>query len=96
LDKSAIHFIVHGEQDTVGVAVQDLSSGQKATGWNMETDAMSSESVKEDIPLGHKISLATTSEGEQVVKYNQPIGNSTQKINQGCHVHTHNLKTARW
>ena len=96
MDQSTIHFIVHGEQDTVGVAVQDLSRGQKATGWNMETDAMISETVKEDIPLGHKIALTTTSEGEPVIKYNQQIGNSIQEITQGCHVHTHNLKTARW
>jgi (2R)-sulfolactate sulfo-lyase subunit alpha len=96
LDKPAIHFIVHGEEDTVGVAVQDLTSGQKATGWNMETDAMLSESVKEAIPLGHKIALTAVSRGEQVIKYNQPIGASTQEISQGSHVHTHNLKTARW
>jgi (2R)-sulfolactate sulfo-lyase subunit alpha len=96
LNNSTIQFIVHGENDTVGVAVQDLSSGQQANGWNMQTGAMLSEAVREDIPLGHKIALTAFSEGDHIVKYNQPIGNTTQKISQGGHVHTHNLKTARW
>ena len=91
-----IHFIAHGQQDNVGVAVTDVAEGQKLTGWNMETDATLEAAAKVDIPLGHKIALAPVSSGEKVVKYNVPIGNATQSISPGDHVHTHNLKTARW
>jgi len=91
-----IHFIVHGKQDTVGVMVTHVASDQKLTGWNMETDETLEAVAREDIPLGHKIAMKSISAGEKVIKYNVPIGNATGDIAPGQHVHTHNLKTARW
>lgn len=91
-----IHFIVHGKQDSVGVAVTDVEEGRKLTGWNMETDETLEIAAGQDIPLGHKIALAPVGAGEKVVKYNVPIGNAIRDISTGEHVHTHNLKTARW
>ena len=91
-----IHFIAHGKEDNVGVAVVDLASEQEVTGWNMETDETLHALAKQDVPLGHKIALARINAGEKAIKYNVPIGNATQEISEGQHVHTHNLKTARW
>lgn len=91
-----IHFIVHGKQDTVGVMVTDGAKGQKLSGWNMETDETLEASALQDIPLGHKIAMKAIQAGEKVIKYNVPIGNATAGIAPGEHVHTHNLKTARW
>lgn len=91
-----IHFIVHGKQDTVGVMVTDASKDQKLTGWNMETDATLEAVARQDIPLGHKIAMQRIKAGDKVIKYNVPIGNAVSDIEQGEHVHTHNLKTARW
>ncbi len=91
-----IHFIAHGKDDNVGVAVVDLESGQQATGWNMETDETLQALARQPVPLGHKIALARIGAGEKVIKYNVPIGNAAQEITEGAHVHTHNLKTARW
>ena len=91
-----IHFIAHGKDDNVGVAVVNLTSEQQVTGWNMETDETLHALAKQDIPLGHKIALAPIGAGDRAVKYNVPIGNATQEIVEGQHVHTHNLKTARW
>ena len=91
-----IHFIVHGKNDTVGVAVTDVSELQALTGWNMETDETLEATAKQDIPLGHKIALTTVASGEEIVKYNAAIGKATEEITVGEHVHTHNLKTARW
>ncbi len=91
-----IHFIAHGKNDNVGVAVADLKSDQQVTGWNMETDETLEALAKQDIPLGHKIALAQVGAADKVIKYNVPIGNATQDIAEGEHVHTHNLKTARW
>ncbi|MBM3747742.1 MAG: hypothetical protein FJW34_18295 [Acidobacteria bacterium] len=91
-----IHFIAHGKNDNVGVAVVDLPGGQQLAGWNLETDQTLAARAKQDIPLGHKIALAPVSAGGQVVKYNVPIGQASQDIAEGEHVHTHNLRTARW
>ncbi len=91
-----IHFIVHGREDSVGVVVADVAQGQKLTGWNMETDQTLELAARQSIPLGHKIALAPVEAGQKVVKYHVPIGNATMNISTGEHVHTHNLRTARW
>lgn len=91
-----IHFIAHGKNDNVAVAVTDIQKNQQVTGWNMETDDTLQAVAKQDIPLGHKIALRAVAAGEKVIKYNVPIGDATQDIGEGEHVHTHCLKTARW
>jgi (2R)-sulfolactate sulfo-lyase subunit alpha len=91
-----IHFIAHGKDDNVAVAVVDLEGGQQVTGWNMETDATLQAVARQPVPLGHKLALAQIGSGDKVIKYNVPIGNASQAISEGDHVHTHNLKTARW
>ena len=91
-----IHFIAHGKDDNVGVAVVDLKSDQRVTGWNMETDETLHALATQDIPLGHKIALGRVDAGQKVIKYNVPIGNASKDIAEGEHVHIHNLKTARW
>lgn len=43
---------------------------------------------------GHKRALRHISKGERVIKYGYPIGIALTDIEEGEHVHTHNLKTA--
>jgi len=91
-----IHFIAHGKRDNVGVIVADVRKGDKLTGWNMETGDTLQAVAEQDIPFGHKMALASIAAGEKVIKYNVPIGNATQHISTGEHVHVHCLRTARW
>jgi (2R)-sulfolactate sulfo-lyase subunit alpha len=91
-----VDFIVHGSRDTVGVAVRDIPGAESLSGWNMEKDETVSLESCGPVPLGHKIALVDIGKSERVVKYNRPIGLSTRGIERGAHVHTHNLKTARW
>ncbi len=49
--------------------------------------------VKEDIPVGHKISCETILQGAQVIKYGVPIGSAVCDIDAGEHVHIHNLRS---
>src|SRR5690606_15409742 len=49
--------------------------------------------LKDDIPLGHKIAISPIQEGEHVYKFGYSIGQATTAIEQGQWVHTHNLKT---
>ena len=91
-----IGFIVHAKQDQVGVAVKDAAGGEKLEGWCMEDDSTLNVIANKDIPLGHKVAISAIKKGQPVIKYGMPIGNATADITVGDHVHTHNLKTARW
>lgn len=91
-----VHYIVHGKEDMVGVAVVDLKEGKRLTGWNMGKDSTLRLQAKDDIPLGHKIALVDIPKGGAVTKYDESIGVASRTIAKGEHVHTHNLKTARW
>lgn len=91
-----VHYIVHGEKDTVGVAAVDLTAGKQLTGWNMTKDTTLKLEAGQDVPLGHKIALVDIATGDAVVKYDEQIGKASKAIKKGDHVHTHNLKTARW
>ncbi len=74
-------------QDAVTVALHPLKAGENA-GWNGGTLAL-----REDIPMGHKAALRDIRKGEAVIKYGYPIGEATEDIPAGAHVHTHNLRT---
>jgi (2R)-sulfolactate sulfo-lyase subunit alpha len=91
-----IGFIVHAKNDQVGVAVRDIADGERLEGWCMEDDSTLTVTAHREIPLGHKVAIAEIKQGERVIKYGMPIGNATADITVGDHVHTHNLKTARW
>ena len=91
------HFLVHGQKDTVGVAVvEDITAGMKLTGWVMDTDETITVEAKDPIPLGHKIALHDIAEGDTVLKYGHDIGRAVAAIGKGHHVHVHNTKTKRW
>jgi altronate hydrolase len=47
--------------------------------------------VTADVPAAHKLALAPVGLGEPVLRYGQIIGFTTQPIEPGEHVHTHNL-----
>ncbi|MDX1434361.1 MAG: UxaA family hydrolase [Gammaproteobacteria bacterium] len=91
------HFLVHGQKDTVGVAVtEDITAGMKLTGWVMDTDETITIEARDPIPLGHKIALQDIAEGDTVIKYGHDIGRAVKPIGKGHHVHVHNTKTKRW
>ena len=73
--------------DNVAVALADIAKGE-----SIEVDGIS-VSALEDIGRGHKIALTEISEGEEVIKYGNPIGNAKQDIKAGEWVHVHNTKT---
>ena len=75
------------DRDLVAVALQPLAAGQPASYDGGEVTPLS------DIPMGHKVALRDIGKGEKVIKYGFPIGQATQDIPQGSHVHSHNLRT---
>lgn len=89
-------FLVHHLGDSVGVAIEDIEAHQEVQGVILEDDSIVTVTVKDFIPLGHKIALQAIAKDEAVIEYRVTIGRATEKIKKGNYVHTHNLKTARW
>jgi altronate dehydratase len=84
-----IKVIVIHEKDNVAVALEPLNAGTKVS---VEFQGRV-EKIKllSDIPMGHKFALKDMEEGEVIIKYGEPIGQSTLKISRGEHVHVHNV-----
>ena len=51
--------------------------------------------LHEKIPFGHKFAMKKIAKGQNVMKYGEVIGHATQDINQGRHVHVHNVESLR-
>lgn len=92
-----IEFVVHGENDSVGVVViEGIKAGQEITGWVMDEDKTISMKVLSDIPIGHKLAIKPLANNETVIKYGVDIGRAVAPIKMGEHLHVHNVKTKRW
>ena len=81
------------DQDDVAVVVRPVLAGEliRVKG---EPEDLQLQAVQ-DIPPAHKIALRSLSKGEQVLKYGQCIGDASQDIPVGGHVHVHNLEGRR-
>ena len=92
-----IHFVVHDENDSVGVVVvEGIKSGQKLNGWIMDQDKSIGVTAKSDIPIGHKLAIKAIADGATVIKYGTDIGKAIAPIAVGEHTHVQNLRTKRW
>lgn len=49
--------------------------------------------AREDIPQGHKISIKSIKNGEDIIKYGFPIGHALADAEPGTWMHTHNVRT---
>ena len=86
-------IIVINEKDNVATAIVPLKTGS--------TLALEGQGRKErvkllsSIPMGHKFALRDIEKGADVVKYGEPIGQTTARIARGEHVHVHNVVSHR-
>jgi (2R)-sulfolactate sulfo-lyase subunit alpha len=92
-----IQFVVHDENDSVGVVVvEGVNAGDELTGWIMDQDREITFRAASDIPIGHKLAITTLKDGDTVIKYGVDIGRAVANIGVGEHAHVHNIKTKRW
>lgn len=90
-------LLVHDRRDNVGVVVvEGLTAGTDALCVVTEDDSSFRLTVREDVPIGHKVALADLGTDSTAIKYGEDIGRIVAEVPQGGHVHTHNLKTKRW
>lgn len=92
-----IHFVVHDENDSVGVVVvEGVKKGDTLNGWIMDQDKELKVTARSDIPIGHKLAIKALPKDSTVIKYGVDIGRVVAPIQVGEHTHIHNLKTKRW
>ena len=92
-----LHFIVHDEDDSVGVVVvEGINAGDSLNGWIMDQQRDIEINAQDDIPIGHKLAIVDLAEDDTVIKYGVDIGRVVAPISVGEHVHVHNVKTKRW
>ena len=92
-----IHFVVHDENDSVGVVVvEGVKSGSTLNGWIMDQDKEIQIRAMSDIPIGHKLAIKSLPQESTVIKYGVDIGRVVAPIQVGEHAHVHNIKTKRW
>jgi len=77
------NLITLHKKDNVAVAPMSIPSN-KAINSNLTS--------KDLIPFGHKIALSKINKNDFIYKYGQIIGIASKDINEGEHVHSHNLE----
>ena len=85
-------IMIH-EKDNVVTAIVPLKAGSTVS---LEVQGRK-EKVKllSSIPMGHKFALRPIANGENVIKYGEPIGETTAAIARGEYVHVHNVVSHR-
>lgn len=58
-------------------------------------DKKVSITVQKEIEFGHKFAVTAIMKGNDIIKYGEVIGRALQDIEQGEHVHIHNIEGTR-
>jgi len=94
---TAPQILVHARRDNVGVVVvEELGAATDALCVVTEDDSDFRLTLREAVPLGHKVALVDLAPGDTVLKYGEDIGRIVAPVARGAHVHVHNLRTKRW
>lgn len=82
-----INAIKVSPSDNVAVAVRQILRGQQ-----VQIPGILPVIAREDVPLGHKVALATIQDGQPIVKYGESILVANGDIQMGQWVHSHNTR----
>jgi (2R)-sulfolactate sulfo-lyase subunit alpha len=89
-------ILLHEPDDDVGVAVMDLNAGDEIEAVTLEGDPVMTITLVDDVPLGHKVAMLALPKDKHIIEYGEEIGYAYVNIEQGAHVHVHNIKSLRW
>ena len=78
--------------DNVATAITDLEAGCRVT---VRSELEKKIKTRQSIPFGHKFALRRIKRGEKIIKYGEVIGRATKTIEEGEHVHIHNVESMR-
>jgi len=88
-DNAAI--IVIRETDNVGTVTRNVVAGESVSA-RVGNQTLSLVAAS-DIKFLHKIALKDIAARERIFKYGAVIGEATQRIQAGEHVHVHNIRS---
>ncbi|MDH7499188.1 MAG: UxaA family hydrolase [candidate division NC10 bacterium] len=87
------HILLH-PSDNTATALADLEKGEV-----LRLDRVGGKGLSitltEPIPFAHKFAIALIRRGDEVRKYGEWIGQASQDIHPGEHVHVHNVESQR-
>ena len=85
--------IIINEKDNVATAIVPLEAGTLVS---VEIQGRKEKlKLLSPIPPGHKFALREVAQGADVIKYGEPIGQTTAPVMRGEHVHVHNVVSHR-
>jgi len=85
--------ILIDRKDNVATALRQLQQGDSVQ-VSIEDYSVTTP-LLQGIPFGHKYALKDIRKGETVIKYGETIGLATEDIQQGQHVHVHNIESQK-
>ena len=85
--------IIMDPKDNVATLLSDVEVNDEVQ--VLTGDNAKALNVQEKIQFGHKFAMEGIKRGENVLKYGEIIGQATQDIGQGQHVHVHNVESNR-
>lgn len=88
-----VRAIVLRENDNVATLIDN--GGEKGTEVTLRGEAQGTIELGSEIAFGHKVALDDFELGDEVIKYDQIIGECTAPIKKGEHVHVHNVDSYR-
>ena len=91
-----VKAVLMNSNDNVATLLADVEAGGSVTVILTNGKMQSEVRAKQRIPFGHKISITDIGIGHKIFKYGEVIGEATQPIASGDHVHIHNIKSMTW
>ena len=82
-------------KDNVATALENLDTGTVTRVILPSQEVLKEVAPNQAVPFGHKLAIIGIKKGDQVIKYGEVIGNASQDIEVGDHVHVHNVKSNR-
>ncbi len=85
--------IIMNEKDNVATLLTDVDKNDVVQ--VRVREKLTEVRMQGKIQFGHKFAMKKISKGENVIKYGEAIGQATQDIEEGQHVHVHNIESLR-
>lgn len=89
-----VNGMIIDAKDNFGVVIEPVKKGSKIVYLDSNKNVVEVSAV-DDIKIYHKFAVKNIEENQPIVKYGEHIGLAAYTIQQGSHVHVHNVKSAR-
>jgi LDH2 family malate/lactate/ureidoglycolate dehydrogenase len=86
-------ILLSGEDDVAAVLDTVSEHGMVIVTLAGSGEAIMELAARQTLPFGHKVAVRNIDKGNPVHRYGFPIGVATTDIDQGEHVHTHNMRS---